>query len=110
MRRRSTLPHWIAIPAGILARFLYHVRVLGRANVPATGGAVVIANHLSYVDVVVLQLACPRPLRFLAYNGPGTGWFLSWIFKSAGVIVVAPDNRLQWLRDSVKALEQGELV
>jgi acyl-[acyl-carrier-protein]-phospholipid O-acyltransferase/long-chain-fatty-acid--[acyl-carrier-protein] ligase len=71
---------------------------------------VVIANHLSYVDVVVLQLACPRPLRFLAYNGPGTGWFLSWIFKSAGVIVVAPDNRLQWLRDSVKALEQGELV
>lgn len=104
------MPLWIAIPAAIIARLLYRVRVLGRERVPGSGGAVVIANHLSYVDVVVLQLACPRALRFIAYRGPGTGGLLSWIFGLAGVIEVTPGSGLRWLRESVRALEQGELV
>jgi acyl-[acyl-carrier-protein]-phospholipid O-acyltransferase/long-chain-fatty-acid--[acyl-carrier-protein] ligase len=70
----------------------------------------VIANHLSYVDAVVLQLACPRPLRFVAFKGPGTGRFLSWIFRISGAIEVTQISGSQWLKDSVKALEQGELV
>ena len=88
MRRRSTMPSWVAIPVWLFARLLYRVRVLGASRVPAAGGAVVIANHLSYMDVVVLQLACPRPLRFVAFRGPGTGALLDWIFRTAGVIEV----------------------
>jgi acyl-[acyl-carrier-protein]-phospholipid O-acyltransferase/long-chain-fatty-acid--[acyl-carrier-protein] ligase len=104
------MPLWIAAPAVLLARLLYRVRVLGASHVPASGGAVVIANHLSYMDVVVLQLACPRPLRFMAYRGPGTGWLLDWIFRKAGVIALSAEKPSQWLRDAVRALEQGELV
>jgi acyl-[acyl-carrier-protein]-phospholipid O-acyltransferase/long-chain-fatty-acid--[acyl-carrier-protein] ligase len=110
MRRFSTLPLWIDAPVGLLARLLYRVRALRVSNVPPAGGAVVIANHLSYVDVVVLQLACPRPLRFVAYRGPGTGGLLDWIFEKAGVILVSPDPSAQWLKGAVKALTQGELV
>src|ERR1035438_8065020 len=90
MRRRSTMPLWIAIPVWLLSRLLYRVRVLGASNVPKDGGAVLIANHLSYVDVVVLQLACPRPLRYVAFRGPGTGTLLGWIFRTAGVIEGSP--------------------
>ena len=93
MRRFSTLPLWIDAPVGLLARLLYCVRALRVSNVPPAGGAVVIANHLSYVDVVVLQLACPRPLRFVAYRGPGTGGLMDWIFEKAGVILVSPDRK-----------------
>ena len=70
----------------------------------------VISNHLSYVDVVVLQLACPRPLRFLAFRGPGTGGFFAFVFRIAGVIEVSADHPLEWLRVSVEALGRGELV
>ncbi len=104
------MPPWIAIPVRLLSRVLYRVRVLGASNVPETGGAVVISNHLSYVDVVVLQLACPRPLRFLAFRGPGTGTLLGWIFRTAGVIEVSADRPSQWLRNAVRALQRGELV
>ena len=110
IRRRSTLPLWIAVPVGLVARLLYRVKVLGASNIPASGGALVVSNHISYVDVVVLQLACPRPIRFLAFKGQGTGWLLNWIFERAGVIPVSADKPSQWLRDSVWALRQGEVV
>jgi acyl-[acyl-carrier-protein]-phospholipid O-acyltransferase/long-chain-fatty-acid--[acyl-carrier-protein] ligase len=104
------MPLWIAFPAWLISRLLYRVRVLGAAHVPASGGAVLIANHLSYADVVVLQLACPRPLRYLAFRGPGTGALLGWIFRKAGVIEIAPDKPSLWLRLAVKSLQRGELV
>ncbi len=104
------MPLWIALPAGLVARWLYRVKVIGASNLPARGGAVIVANHISYIDVVVLQLASPRPLRFLAYRGPGTGPFLRWIYDLAGVIPVAPGDRLTWLRRSVACLRAGELV
>jgi acyl-[acyl-carrier-protein]-phospholipid O-acyltransferase / long-chain-fatty-acid--[acyl-carrier-protein] ligase len=103
------MPLWVEVPALFLARLLYRVRAIGVSNLPE-GGAVVIANHLSYVDAVVLQLACPRPLRFVAYRGPGTGRLLNWIFGRAGVIEVSPDMAAQWLRKTVRALRLGELV
>src|SRR5476651_1425440 len=110
MRRRSTLPLWIAIPVGLISRLLYRIRVLGAANIPGTGGAVLVANHISYMDVVVLQLACPRAVRYMAYKGPGTGSLFKWIFRMAGVIEVAPKRPSQWLRDAVRALEAGDIV
>ncbi|HMD61284.1 MAG TPA: AMP-binding protein [Opitutaceae bacterium] len=110
MRGGSRIPPWLAIPARFTARLLYRVRVLGASHVPTAGGAVVIANHISYADVVVLHLACPRPLRFVAYRGPGGGPLLSWLFRKAGVITAAPESRGQWLEESVAALRRGEVV
>ncbi len=103
------MPRWVEAPVVALARLMYRVRALGKENVPA-GGAVVIANHLSYADVVVLQLACPRPLRFLAFRGPGTGPLFNWVYRKAGVIVVSPGAGAHWLRQAVRALRGGELV
>lgn len=110
IRRRSTLPLWIAVPVGLLARLLYRVRVIGASNIPASGGAVMVSNHISYVDVVVLQMACPRPIRFVAFKGAGTGWLLNWIFEQARVVTVSPGPSSRWLRDSVAALGKGEIV
>ena len=110
MKRISTLPLWLDVPIVLLARLLYHVKAIGASNVPAAGGAIVIANHLSYVDVVVLQLACPRPMRFVAYGGPGTYKLLDWFFERAGAIVFNSETSPQWLRFTVDALRKGELV
>ena len=110
LKRRSYLPLFLEIGVGLIGKLLYRVRSRGAEHVPATGGAVLIANHLSYVDVLVLQLACPRPLRFLAYQGPGTTWLFRWFFRLAGVILLSADHPASGMRGAIKALQAGELI
>ena len=62
-RRRSHLPYFLELVASLVARTLYRVRTSGAENIPVKGGVLLIANHISYVDVIVLQLTCPRPIR-----------------------------------------------
>jgi pimeloyl-ACP methyl ester carboxylesterase len=103
-RRLSYLPYPIEVVAAFFARLLYRVRRSGVEHVPATGGVLVIANHLSYVDVVVLALACPRPLRFMGYKGFTEHALFDWIFRMAGVITVTSRNPTEGIRLAVRAL------
>jgi len=101
---------WIPAPLRHIAKLLCRIRVLGAENIPLSGGAVVIANHTSNFDFVLLQLACARPLRFLAYEAIDRPVPLAWFLKNSGAIEVSKGNRMQWVREAVKALEKGELV
>ncbi len=47
-----------------LARCFYRVDALGLENLPQ-GGFLLLPNHISWVDAIVLQLACPRPIRYV---------------------------------------------
>jgi len=78
--RRSCLPFFLDLIARIIARLLYKVRTSGSENIPAQGGVLLIANHLSYADVVVLQLGCPRPIYFVGYDGLKHNAFFEWVF------------------------------
>jgi 1-acyl-sn-glycerol-3-phosphate acyltransferase len=51
---------------GALLHGIFGLRVIGRANVPADGGVVVAANHISNFDPPVLGVALPRPLFYMA--------------------------------------------
>src|SRR5438552_11800710 len=48
----------------LLVRCFYRVTVIGLENLP-TGGLLLGANHIGWVDALVLQLACPRPIRYV---------------------------------------------
>ena len=108
--RRSHLPYLLELVGSGLARMLYRVRTSGAANVPATGGVLLIANHISYVDVVVLQLACPRPIRYVGHWGLRRHWFFAWCFRVSGAIPISSDHPLDGMRAAVRALKAGELV
>jgi 1-acyl-sn-glycerol-3-phosphate acyltransferase len=76
--------------AWILTHTLYRARVSGIEEfVPDEGPALVVCNHVSYTDPLVLMGAIPRPTRFVMYyrifNTPG----LSWFFRTAGAIPIA---------------------
>jgi acyl-[acyl-carrier-protein]-phospholipid O-acyltransferase/long-chain-fatty-acid--[acyl-carrier-protein] ligase len=109
-RRRSYLPRPLEIFAILIARLLYRVRSRGECQVPTVGGALLIANHLSYVDVVVLQLACPRPIRYVGYKGLGENAFFAWVFRLSGVIPISAEHPTEGIRAAVKALQAGEVV
>jgi|CXWL01.1.fsa_nt_gi acyl-[acyl-carrier-protein]-phospholipid O-acyltransferase/long-chain-fatty-acid--[acyl-carrier-protein] ligase len=104
------LPHQtVCTVMRLFGRIFYKVRVLGRDQMPA-GGALVLCNHLSYVDAVVLQIASPRPLRFVAFAGFAKSPTVRFLFRAAGVIPVNPDKPLKGIRVAWDALKAGELV
>ncbi|HYM36106.1 MAG TPA: MFS transporter, partial [Steroidobacteraceae bacterium] len=51
--------------AWILMHLFYRLRFRGIENIPSTGGALIICNHVSFVDALLLSAACPRPIRFV---------------------------------------------
>jgi acyl-[acyl-carrier-protein]-phospholipid O-acyltransferase/long-chain-fatty-acid--[acyl-carrier-protein] ligase len=104
------LPHQtVCTVMRVFGRAFYRVKARGTANLPA-GGALVLCNHLSYVDAVVLQIASPRPLRFVAFAGFAKSPVVRFLFRAAGVIPVNPNKALKGIRLAWDALEAGELV
>jgi 1-acyl-sn-glycerol-3-phosphate acyltransferase len=78
--------------AFVLTRTVYRFRMQGDENIPATGAAIVVCNHVSFVDPVLLMAASPRPIRFLMdsriFRTPGLGLF----FRLAKAIPIAPKH------------------
>lgn len=108
--RRSYLPVFWEVIASLIARLLYRVRFRGHEHIPATGGAVIIANHLSYVDPVLLQLACPRPIRFIGHKSLRSNRFFDWVFRQSGALTISAGKPAEAIRLAIKAVEAGEIV
>lgn len=76
-----------------LIRILFAAKVIGRSNMPATGGVILASNHLSFFDSVILTLLSRRPVSFLAkaeyFSGTGAkGWLSKKFFESIDAIPV----------------------
>src|SRR5690606_37625340 len=100
--KRSYLPRVVEFIAATIARMLYRVRAFDPAHIPAQGGVLIVANHLSYVDPVLLQLACPRPIRFMGYKGLRVHWFFDLVFRWSGAIPVSSDSATEGMRLALK--------
>ena len=74
----------------VLANTIYRMRCKGREFIPRTGAAVIVANHISWIDWFVLAAACRRPVRFVMdhriFKNPAVGW----LFRLAKAIPIAP--------------------
>ena len=99
----------------VLGRLLYRVRVTGHDQVPETGPALVVCNHQSYMDPLVVGGSIPRPVRFVMYHRIYRTRGLQWLFRLAGAIPVAPEKEDPQCYEQAfeavdKALARGELV
>jgi 1-acyl-sn-glycerol-3-phosphate acyltransferase len=78
---------------------------------PDQGPAVVVANHISGLDPLLLVAASHRPLRFLIAREEYQRFGFRWLFKAAGCIPVDRDKRPELaMREALLALKQGEVV
>ena len=93
---------------------LYRIHVEGRQNVPAKGGALLVPNHVSMVDAVLLIASIDRPIRFLMFKGSYDHPFIKPFAKTMGVIPISsqlrPRELIQSLRTATQALKDGEIV
>jgi 1-acyl-sn-glycerol-3-phosphate acyltransferase len=102
--------------AWIYISLMYRVRIGGvEENVPDEGPALLVCNHVSYMDALILSGAIPRPIRFVMYyrifNTPGA----AWVFKAAHAIPIAGAKEDPVLMEKAfvdvdAALAAGELV
>ena len=78
--------------AWMASRFVYRFKVQGDENIPTHGAAVLVCNHVSFVDAVLLMAASPRPIRFLMDHRIFKVPVLGWLFKLAKAIPIAPQK------------------
>ncbi|MEJ7686613.1 MAG: MFS transporter, partial [Variovorax sp.] len=78
--------------AFVAARFVYRFKVRGDENIPATGAAILVCNHVSFIDPVLLMAASPRPIRFIMDHAIFRTPLLGWFFRLAKAIPIAPQK------------------
>jgi acyl-[acyl-carrier-protein]-phospholipid O-acyltransferase/long-chain-fatty-acid--[acyl-carrier-protein] ligase len=100
----------LRLALGLLGRTLYRVTPVGIEGLPATGGVLLLPNHISYIDAIVLQLACPRPIRFLVYDEFFRAKLLRWGLRLLGAIPISPKKARAAIETAVDALAQGDVV
>src|SRR5881396_1902118 len=98
--------HFVARP---LVSFFYRVHALGLENLPE-GGFLLLPNHITWVDALILQFGCPRPIRYIIdqefYNKPTLKPFL----RTVGCIPIDIRHSRSAIRAATEQLAAGEIV
>ncbi|MFC1589783.1 MFS transporter [Pseudomonadota bacterium] len=99
----------------LLIHSIYHVRKRGLDNIPDKGAAVLVCNHVSYVDALIIAGCIRRPMRFVMYYKIYNLPLLNFLFRTAGAIPIAgkyedPELMEQAFVEIEQALSKGDLV
>lgn len=101
--------------AWLLIHTIHRVQTVDTDRIPEQGAAVLVCNHVSYVDAIVIMAASPRPIRFVMDHRIFKIPLLSWVFRTAKAIPIASAKEDPWLMekafiDIAQALHEGELI
>src|SRR5262245_22110825 len=95
MTERNTLNRvWYTINWSVcfaFAKLWFHLHASGKTNVPRTGPVMLVSNHQSHLDPVLIGVACQRQLRFLARETLFRGPF-GWLIRSLGSVPIDRDG------------------
>ena len=84
---------------------IYRIRVEGRENIPETGGALFVSNHMSFVDALLLIASTDRPIRFLMFKGI---YDLPYVKPFAKMIRAIPISSELRPREMLQSLARGQ--
>ena len=90
-------------------RIFYKVKARGVETLPE-GGFLMLPNHLTWIDAVVLQAACPRPIRFIVWEEYYRSRRLAPLMRFFGVLPISSKRAKDTMKHSVDALKRGEIV
>ena len=104
----------IRIIVWLLTHTLYRLRIIGRENFPRTGGALLVSNHMSLVDALLLMGASRRPVRFLMFKDIYDQPYIKPFAKMMRAIPISsqlrPRDMIHSLREASDAIRKAEIV
>jgi 1-acyl-sn-glycerol-3-phosphate acyltransferase len=101
--------------AWVLTHFVYRFKVRGDEHIPVHGAAILVANHVSFVDAILLMAASPRPIVFIMDHRIFRIPVLGWLFKLAKAIPIAsqkddPATYERAFAEAERVLREGDLL
>lgn len=101
--------------AWVLVHTFYRIRLVHAERIPEAGAAVLVCNHVSYVDAIVIMAESPRPIRFVMDYHIFRTPFAGWVFRHAKAIPIAPSHEdpqmlTRAYETCARALAEGDLV
>ena len=109
MAEPSTAERLLYLFGRAFARCFYRVTAYGADNLPS-GGSLLLPNHISWIDAIVLQVACPCPIRYIIdqefYHKPMLRPFLQMV----GCIPIDTHHARSAIRAATERLNAGEVV
>jgi acyl-[acyl-carrier-protein]-phospholipid O-acyltransferase/long-chain-fatty-acid--[acyl-carrier-protein] ligase len=93
----------------LLVRCFYRVTAFGLENMPA-GGFLLLPNHITWVDAILLQLACPRPIRYVIDQEYYYQPILHPLLRTLGCIPINIQHSRSAIRAATEKIAEGEIV
>lgn len=90
----------------VVTHTMYRVKHKNLHNLPEQGGALIVCNHVSYMDALLLSAVCPRLIRFVMEEDYAKLPPLRRFLKRAGVIPISSTNRRS-IRNAFNEVEQA---
>ncbi|EIC22691.1 acyl-[ACP]--phospholipid O-acyltransferase [Thiorhodovibrio frisius] len=97
----------------VIARLMqtrYRLNVIGLSNLPAQGGVLLLGNHVSWIDWAMVQMASPRPVRFVMERNLYERWYLRRFLDFFGVVPISRGASRQAITAVTELLDAGEVV
>ncbi len=99
----------------LLLQTVYRIRARGLDHIPEQGACVLVCNHVSFVDALVLSAMVPRPVRFVMDHRIYRAPMLRWLFRIARAIPIAPAHENSQVLEQAyvqiaRALADGDIV
>jgi acyl-[acyl-carrier-protein]-phospholipid O-acyltransferase/long-chain-fatty-acid--[acyl-carrier-protein] ligase len=88
----------------------YRVKILNLDRLPKSGAVLLLGNHISWIDWVLIQMTTPRPIRFVMDRAIYNRWYLKPFFEMFGAIPISPRAMKQAKIDVGRLLDSGEVV
>lgn len=94
------LPSWsIRYTFYLLAKCFFNIKVTGQGNLPTRGGALLVANHVTFIDSFFIIASVPRMVRFVMIKKVYDNPLLHWFFKLMNMIPIDTKNSKEALED-----------
>jgi acyl-[acyl-carrier-protein]-phospholipid O-acyltransferase/long-chain-fatty-acid--[acyl-carrier-protein] ligase len=98
----------------IATRTIYRIRASGQENVPMTGPVLLLSNHVTFIDWLLVWRSSPRTVRFVAWAGWLKNPLFRWFLKATNSILIygegGPKQLVKSLKQITAALDAGEAI
>ena len=92
-----------------IVRMIYHVSTVGVDRLPR-GGFLLLPNHITWVDGIILAIACPRPIRFMIANEFYRVPWLHWVLRTIRTIPITSRRAKSAMEMASEMIRNGEIV